>query len=152
MQTLRFTRAKRARDTEAHVAVHDSRTVPVAGSRANVLRLVVPGTAADDTVIASAGCPRRTIGGRPFIVFVKAIFHPVPHIARHVIEPERIVRERADGRGLASVPLAVAAAVTIGVVFAYLITPIICGRCASASRVLPFGLGEQPVFLAGHVG
>lgn len=176
------------------MAVHNSRTVPVAVSRANVPRLVVPGAAADGTVIARAGCPRRTIRGRPFIVMVKvvfrplphiakhvieprgreradgrnsaprrtirgrpfivivkAVFHPLPDIAKHVIEPERIGRERADGRGLSSAPLA-AAAVTIGVVFAYLITPIIGGRCASASRILPFGLGEQPVFPAGHFG
>jgi uncharacterized protein YqgC (DUF456 family) len=82
--------------------------------------------------------PRRTIRRRPIIAIMIAVLHPLPDVASHVIEAKRIGGERANRRRMPPVPLA-AAAVTIGVVLADLVAPIIGCRCTGASRVLPFG-------------
>ena len=70
--------------------------VPLAGGGAEALWLPEPGTAANATHIAVTTGPRRAIGGRPVIVAVIAILHPLPHVARHVVEAERIGLERID--------------------------------------------------------
>jgi hypothetical protein len=96
---------KRPPDPETQVAAPGDGGVPVAVGRTEELRIDVPGTAADDTGLAIASCPRRAIRGRPNVVSVIAILHPLPHIAQHVIDAERIGLERADRRGLSRVPL-----------------------------------------------
>src|SRR5260221_14110005 len=97
---------------------------PGAACRGGVLRKVDPGTAATDAVTAISTGPRRTVGGCFFVVAVIAILYPLPNVAMHVVETERIGLERSNWRGLAVIPLA-AATVTIGVPLADLGAPVI---------------------------
>src|SRR5436190_14391816 len=76
-----------------------------------------------------------------------AILHPLPHVASHIVEAERIRLERSDGRG--SRPLA-AATIAIGIPLTDLVAPEIGSR-AGASRVFPFRLGKETVGPAGHL-
>src|SRR6266404_7210703 len=137
-------------DPKAGVVVPVVLLVPVAVRRPWVCRIVVPGTAADDTFLAIPCRPRKAIGGRPVVVLMPAILHPLPHIAGHIVEAERIGLERSDRRGSQFAPL-VFAAMAVGVFFVDLVAPVKGRRGASTSRVFPFGFGEQPVFLAGHL-
>ena len=110
-----------------------------------------PGTAAEHPVSASTICPRRTIRGRPAVALVVAILDPFPDIAVHVVEAERIGRERADRGGLPAShwlpqPLQLALPLPISSPQEYAVVR------AGARRVFPFGLGQQPVGLAGHAG
>src|SRR5262249_26621150 len=115
--------------------------VPVAVRRARIFRIVVPGTAADEMFLAILCRPRRAIGGRPVVVLIVTILHPLPHIAGHVVEAELIVVERSDRGGFLFAPL-VFAAMAIGVFFVDLIAPVKGRRGAGTSRVYPFGLGK----------
>src|SRR5262249_38119691 len=97
---------KRPPNPQTHKNAREAGEVPVAGGRADVLRKVAPGSAADAAATAISTGPRRTICGRFFVIFMIAILHPLPHIAGHVVEAERIGRERSDRRGLTIVPFA----------------------------------------------
>jgi len=89
-------RTKRAADPETDVAVPEVGSAPVAGGRPEVLWIVPPGTAAEDTGLTLAKRPRRTISRRPIVVLVIAILHPLPHVTRHIVKAERIGLERSD--------------------------------------------------------
>jgi hypothetical protein len=64
--------------------------VPGASGRAEVLRKVAPGTATNHRLTAVTNGPRRTIGGCCIVIAVIAILHPLPHVAGHIVEAERI--------------------------------------------------------------
>ena len=64
-------------------------------SRAEVLRIARPGTAANDASIANSTGPRGTVCGYSLVVIV-AILHPLGDVAGHVVDAERIGGERAD--------------------------------------------------------
>src|SRR5262249_1203304 len=102
-------------------------------------------------VAAIASYPCRPIPGRTIVVLMIAVLDPLEHVTGHIVEAERIRLERSDRCGLLAVPLA-AAAVAGGVLLANLVAPEIGGSGAGARRVFPFGLGEQPVYIAGHLG
>ena len=124
---------------------------PETKGRAEAQRIAEPGTAAKDTVVAIALCyPGGAVIGCPFVVGVLTILDPFPSVAVRIVKAELIGRKRANWSGPA-VPLA-AAAVAVGVAFADLVAPGIDRRCAGASRILPFGFGEQPVGPVGHLG
>ena len=69
---------------------------PSAVGRAEDPRTADPGTAADDAATAISTGPRRTVGGRSFVVVVIAILHPLPDVARHVVKTERIGRRTSQ--------------------------------------------------------
>jgi hypothetical protein len=77
-------RGLRPRDTETQVVVPVDRGVPVAIGRTEVPGIVAPGTAAADTGVAIATGPCGAVLRRPFVVI--AVFHPLPHIASHVVK------------------------------------------------------------------
>src|SRR5262245_43228099 len=111
-----------------------------------------PGTAANHTILAIAlRYPGRAVVGGTFVVGVPTILDPLPDIAVHIVEAELVGRKRANWSGSPAVPLA-ATAVAVGIVSADLIAPKIGRCCACASRILPFGFGEQAVRPAGHLG
>jgi hypothetical protein len=110
-------RAKRPPHPETRVVDPVGRGVPGAAGRTEVLRIEVPGTAADDALIATTSCFRRTIRGRPVVVILIAVLNPFPDIANHVVKTECIRLEGSNRCRLFVIPFA-AAAPTIGVVFA----------------------------------
>ena len=69
---------------------------PVAAGGADILRSGAPGTAANHAVTAVTNDPHRTIGGSLIVISVIAILYPLPHIAGHIVEAERIRFERSD--------------------------------------------------------
>jgi hypothetical protein len=97
-------RCKRPPNPETEKIVPVVGGEPAAVGRAEELRIVIPDTAADDTVTAISADPSRTICGRSVVVAVIAILDPLPDIARwescagipparifgHVVEAERI--------------------------------------------------------------
>jgi len=79
---------------------------PEARASPHILRIEVPGTAAYHAEAAiSTARPRRAVARRPRVVAVPAVLHPLPHVARHVVQAPRVGRER-PGRGRATVPAA----------------------------------------------
>ena len=73
------------------------RGVPAAVGRAEVLRIVVPGTAADDTPTCIAIFhPRRSVRWRTFVAVVPGVLDPFPYVAVHVVKAEGIGRFLAD--------------------------------------------------------
>src|SRR5215510_10181881 len=85
---------QRPRDTEADMVVPGVAGVPFAVGRAELPRLVVPGTAAHDAATAVAACrPCRAVRRRSVVVVVPAILDPLRNIAAHVVQAERIGRE-----------------------------------------------------------
>ena len=137
----RDSRRKRPPDPKSGVVVPIVLLVPVAVRRPRICGIVVPGTAADDTFLAIPCRPWTAIGRRPDVVRIPAILHPLPHIAGHVEEAERIGLELADRGGFQSAPL-VFAAMAIGVFYVELVTPVKGRRGAGTSCVFPFGLGK----------
>jgi len=80
---------KRPRDAEAEIAVPKVMGVPDAASSAEVLRRVVPGTAATDMLTTVTTChPCRAILGCPIVIAMSAILDPFPNIAVHVMQAE----------------------------------------------------------------
>src|SRR6516162_8572831 len=123
---------------------------PEAEGRAEAHRIANPGTAANDTVVAIAlGDPGRAVVGCAFVVGVQTILDPLPDVALHIVEAELVGCKRANWSGSPAVPPA-AAAVAVGI-YAELVAPGIGRRCTGASRILPFGFGEQAVGPAGHL-
>jgi hypothetical protein len=59
-------------------------------SRAEVLRRVVPGTAAEHTETATACCPGRAVRRRPIVAVVVTILSPRPDVAYHIEETEGV--------------------------------------------------------------
>src|SRR5262245_9427007 len=117
---------------------------PEAQRRAQPHRIADKRTAANEPVVAVASDPGRAVVRCAVVIGMQTILDPLPDVAVHVVEAERVGRKRADRRGLAAVKIA-AAAVAVGVVFAELVAPRIGRRRAGARRILPFGFGEQPV-------
>src|SRR5260370_13483983 len=137
-------------DPKAGVVVPVVLLVPVAVRRPWICRIVVPGTAADDTFLAIPCRPRnKAIGGRPVVVLMPAILHPLPHIAGHIVESERIGLERSDRRGSQFAPL-VFAAMAVGVFFVDLVAPVKGPLGAGTRPLVPFGVLEQPHIPAPH--
>src|ERR1700738_3074807 len=141
---------KRAADPEAlDVAVVGGK-VPVASGRAEIRRIAIPGTAADDTPSAIyTPDPRRAVLRGALIIIVIAILDPLPNVAVHVIEPEPICPERADRGGLPVIPFT-ATVVAVRVVPADLVAPRVRRWRSATRRVFELALGEQPVRLTGH--
>src|SRR5215471_7764995 len=136
-------RVKRPRDTEAEIGAMIVGGEPEADSRAEAHWIADPGTAANDTVVAIAlRCPGRAVVGCPFVVGVQTILDPLPDVALHIVEAELVGGKRTNRSGSLAVPLA-AAAVAIGIIFPKLVAPGIDRCCSGASRILPFGFGEQ---------
>src|SRR5258708_1603752 len=72
-----------------------------------------PGTAANDMVDAIARHQNRAVGRRSIVIVLIAILDPLPNIAIHVMQTERIGRKRSDRRGFLSLfirPIAAATA------------------------------------------
>ena len=86
-------RTKRPPDPEAQAHVPIAGGGPVAAGRAEDPRIVEPGTAADDAATANLSRPRRTISGCSVVIVVIAVLDPLPDVAMHVVEAERIGRE-----------------------------------------------------------
>src|ERR1700722_14585888 len=135
---LEGSRSKRSRNPKAQKVAAAVGVVPKAAGGAGDLRLTDPGPPADDTATAIAPNPGGAVGTPTFVVFVVTILHPLPYIAGHVVEAERIGGKRSDRRRLQVVPFA-AAPVAVGVIFADLIAPVIGCRPACACRVFPVG-------------
>src|SRR5262249_25834752 len=74
---------------------------------------------------------------------------PLPDVAVHVVEPERIRSERSNRCRLPKIPPA-AAAVAIGVASARIVPPGIPKRRTGPRGILPFGLCQKPIFLASQ--
>jgi Autotransporter beta-domain len=136
--------AKRPSQPETIDVVPVGGAAPATAGRAEVLRTEVPRTAAEDTETAVSRYPRRTIPRSSCVGAIPAILHPLIQVSVHVVETERIGFERPDRRRLLVVPLA-AAVLAVRVPLADLVAPEIFRRCASARRIFPFSLGEQPV-------
>src|SRR5262245_50061073 len=101
-------------------------------------------------VSAIGAKPSRAVRRRSIVVALIAVFDPFPNVAMHVVQAERIGSKRADWCGLNILPLAAATA-AVCISLSDLIAPGIGGVLTGACCVLPFGLGEKSVALAGHV-
>jgi hypothetical protein len=71
---------------------------PAAVGRAEVLRIAVPGTAADNTPTAITGCPSGAVRGRARIAVAPAICGPLRRIALHIVKAETVRREASNRR------------------------------------------------------
>ena len=121
-----------------------SATTTASGSAATLV-----GTAAAyDTRAAIGPRPGRAIRRRAGIAVLVAVLRPLPHVAMHVVQSERVGRERAGRRGLLVVPHATAP-VAVGAASADFIAPGVDRAAASARRIFPFGLAEQAIGPAG---
>src|SRR5580704_3356061 len=94
------------RDAKPYIAGPELGIVPVAVGRAEKLRNIEPGTAADHMTRTIAAEPRRPVGRRRGVIAMVAIAHPLPDVAGHVGKSKAVGGERADRRGLRVVPLA----------------------------------------------
>ena len=132
---------KRSADPEADGVCPGVGGAQIAARGAERLAIIEPGPAAQNTTIAIAAGPGRTIGWRPDVTVVVAILGPRPHVADHVVKAKGVGGERADRHGLLIVRLA-AAAGAIGVVLADGAAPRIGRRRPRPRRIFVFGLGE----------
>ena len=97
---------ERAGDPEAEGRQTIARRRPVAVRHAEIRRRVLPASATCHALIAVPPLPCTAVDGHPLIARVPAILHPLPHVAMHVVEPERVGGERARRRRLPDVPIA----------------------------------------------
>ena len=104
----------------------------------------LPAAAAHPPPITVARLPRAAVARRPHVVVVAAVLHPLPYVAVHVVEPERVRRERAHRRRLPIVP-GTAAPVAVGAVGAQGVSPPEARRRPRPRHVLPLRLARQPV-------
>jgi hypothetical protein len=65
-------------------------------SRAELLRRREPGTASKHPGLSVTGQPRRAVRRRSRIAGVKAVLHPFPNIAMHLVEAKAIPLELVD--------------------------------------------------------
>src|SRR5262249_36517723 len=89
-------KTKRPPDPEAKDVNPVRRGPPEAVGRTEARGNVDPGTAADDMGLTIAICPGLAVHGCPVVVLAIAILHPLPHVAGHVVEAERIGLERSN--------------------------------------------------------
>ena len=82
-------RGERPLNPEAQKVTPAVEGIPEAPSGPEVQWTADPGTAANDTLqvllwdaVAISGDPCRAVGGRPVVVIMLAILHPLPHVAR----------------------------------------------------------------------
>jgi hypothetical protein len=76
--------------------VPEALNVPAPVRRAEELRKVGPGTAANNAVCTLSGCPGRAIARSAGVAFVVTILCPFPDIAVNLIEPPGIGLEAID--------------------------------------------------------
>src|SRR5262245_14226773 len=149
-------RCKRPRDAEADIGAQLVFGVVVAGGRTGALWKPPhdPGTATNDMVDAIASIQSRAVRRRFIVIALIAILDPFPNVAIHVVQAERIGRNRGDWCGFWVLfiicPMAAATA-AICVSVSDLVAPRVGGVRTGACRVLPFGLREKPVGLASHL-
>ena len=139
---------ERPGDSETDVAVAVGREAFRAERRTQESREVDPGAAAQYAAAAPAGDPCRTVRRGADVSIVPAVLDPLPHVAVHVVQAERVRRERAHRRCLPAVPPA-PAATTVCSVFADLVSRVVLRRRPRTRRLLPLRLARQPVALAG---
>src|SRR5262252_8183112 len=89
--------SRRKRPGHAETDDVDRDGEPATRGGAEVPRNIVPGAAASHASYAASDCPRRPITGRAVVVAMPAIRRPLPRIAGHVVQAER-VRRVAPGR------------------------------------------------------
>src|ERR1700690_3952605 len=82
--------------------------------------------------------PRRPIRRRLDIVIMPAIRDPLPHVASHIVKPERIWCEFTDRRSVLVAGPSATTVGAIGVVCANLVAPVIGRLCSTACRILIF--------------
>src|SRR6185295_4101939 len=116
-------------------------------------------------IALAPGGPGRAIGRGTVVFVVPAVFHPLPHVAVHVVQAEVIGREGSH-RSSVGIPVIAGhdrpSTRTGNALLEALIRPVavpaqgilivteMIARCRSgARRVFPFGLAEQPVLLTG---
>jgi hypothetical protein len=71
--------------------------IPKADGRTNILGPEVPGAPARNPIHAILTCRRGAVRGGLIVAAAITILHPLPHIASHVVQPERISRKRSNG-------------------------------------------------------
>src|SRR5262249_31361953 len=113
---------------------------------AQVQRRVGPGATAKGADFATLDHVRRSIRWRLIVVAFIAVLHPFPNIAVHIVEAESIGLFLANGMWLAA---GVRVAPGIFAERRYIVSERIACRGSRPCRVLPFGLGQQPIGLAG---
>src|ERR1700688_1528360 len=84
---------KRSRDPEAQPVIAVADGAAQAEGRAQNLRLVAPRAAANDTLDAIPPRPFCPVLGRAVVAVVIAVLDPLPGVAEHVVEAERVRRE-----------------------------------------------------------
>jgi len=148
---------KRPSDPETEVEVPVDGGEPEAGRRAELPRIVDPGTAAEHTVFATPGGPCRTAGRRVVVVFVIAVLDPLPDVPMHLIEPPWVRSETVNRHGLFSILALRAAVVGYGPV---IVRPARRDRRAPPERrrppsprdIFPFRFTQQAMGLPGQAG
>src|SRR5262249_59944988 len=114
--------------------------------RTQIPRLTVERPAAQYMHATLTAHPSRAVMGRATIIVVPAIFHPLGHIARGVVEAEAIGLERPDGgRPLRLASIALPADRLSG---AQVASPPVSNIRSSAGGVFPFRFGGKPTGLA----
>src|ERR1700730_13351966 len=116
-----------------------------------IARWILPGGATYHTGWARRAKPGGAIGRCTRIVVVPAILGPLGNTAQHAIEAPGIGGELSDvgwARGI----VGPAAAIAVGFGDTDVSTPGVTGLCASPCRILPFGLGQESIGLAGSRG
>src|SRR5262249_8316604 len=115
--------------------------------RTQIPRLTVERPAAQYMHATLTAHPSRAVMGRATIIVVPAIFHPLGHIARGVVEAEAIGLERPDGgRPLRLASIALPAVRLSG---AHVASPPVSSIRSGAGGVFPFRFGGKPIGLAG---
>ena len=151
---------KRPADTEANVDAPEDSGVPVAKGRADVIWIVAPGAAALGTaaIIRTCRCPIRSVpgaspspAGYQLRSWDDSSPPPTPRHCRPCRRDQTYWRRMSRPARLAVIPLA-AAAVAIGIVLADVVTPRIGRLRPGTRRIFVFGLGQQPIGLASHLG
>jgi hypothetical protein len=82
--------------------------------------------------------PSRPVRRGAVIIAMPSVLDPLPDVARHVVEPERVRLERADGRGLPKIPPA-CTAVAVRFALAGTAAPRVASdrACARGDRARP---------------
>src|SRR5262245_29146718 len=151
---LKFIRRKvglggeRPPDTEAEGSVAVGRKALIPSRRTVVPGSVVPGTAAQDTLLTLTrlGGLRRAIPRRIFVIVLVTVCDPLPDVAVHIVKAKVVWCLPPDRMRL-----------SLGVFFVPCKIAKFClliakreSRCLSAARrILPFCFREQSVLLAG---
>src|SRR5215467_11364776 len=131
-------------DAKPILRLTHARTVFEARRAEHVIAAFAPGAAANHAHIAAGTVPCMTVRGRALVGVVPAVGGPFPNAAVHIVQAERIRRERSDALRSFLVPR-IAAILAIGGAFAHLFAPPVRGGGAAANRVFPFGFGRQTV-------